>query len=121
MTDMSVLIKMEGKLVTIKKKTEGAADSYGDPAVTWTAEADQEWAWIQAATSAKSAEVLRTLAGDIDVSDYIGYLLPDTVIVSGDILEERDNRYEVGRILDIETFRVVSHKEAHLSLLQEGT
>lgn len=94
---------------------------YGDSPIIWTAESSQEYVWIQAATSVRSADVLKTLAGNIDVSDYLGYLLPDTVIVTEDILEAGSTRYKVGRILSMPLIGTVSHKEAHLSLMEEGT
>lgn len=94
---------------------------YGDPIITWTAESKQEYVSIQPATSVRSAEVLKTLAGNISTSDYIGYLLADSVIDTGNIIESGTIRYKVGRILSIPLFREISHKEAHLSLMEEGT
>ncbi len=119
---MRSLIKLHGSKVTIYKRTEGALDGHGDPAVTWTAEAKQERVWIQDTATASTPAVVRSLGGNIEVSKYIGYLLPDTVIVTGDNLEDEDGRrFRVGRILVIPLLRDPSHKEAHLMLMEEGS
>ena len=115
---MRSLIKLHGAKVTVIKKTEGSLDAYGDPAVTWTAEVDKEYVWIQHRTP----ETERTAAGNIDVSTSIGLLLPVTVIVTGDILQEDDGtRYKVGRVRSHPLIRDLSHKEAPLMIMTEGS
>lgn len=119
-SDMKKIIKTQGKVCTIYAKTEGSLDAYGDPAPTWTTENLTEKVWIQEARGVKNAEVLKTIAGNIDTSTYVGYLLPDTLIVEGRILEDEDgNRYKVNRVIEAWVY-TLSHKEAHLTLLREG-
>lgn len=118
---MRSLIKLHGSEVTIYKKNEGSLDAYGDPAIAWTPEDDKEYVWIQHAMSARSPQMNRTPAGNIDISTFIGLLFPTSVIVTGDILKEDSGiRYKVGRILNIPLIRDKSHKEAHLMLMTEG-
>lgn len=119
---MRSLIKLHGAKVTVYKKTEGSLDSYGDPAVTWTAEVDKEYVWIQQGSTARSPQTDRTAAGNINVSTAIGLLLPVSEIATGDILQEDDGtRYKVGRIQEFPLIRDLSHREAHLMLMTEGS
>ncbi|GAG14445.1 unnamed protein product [marine sediment metagenome] len=118
MSDMKGIIGLEGTLVTIRKKTKGAIGAYGDPVVTWTSESEKERVWIQAATTVRSPETSRTIAGNLDTSTYLGLLIPDTNIETGNILvEENGTRYKVGRILPITMVGEVSHNETLLSLM----
>ena len=120
-SDVEALIALQGGLVTISQKTEGAEDGYGDPAVTWTDRDDQERVWIQNIRGAKINEIARLMDGNLDISTYIGLLMTDTAIVTGNIVtDEDDRRFKVGKILSAKLFGYVSHKEAHLMFLEEG-
>ena len=114
-------MSLNGGLVTISQKTEGAEDGYGDPAVTWTDRDDQERVWIQNIRSAKLNEVAREMDGNLDISTYLGFLLTTTAIVTGNTITDEDGRrFKVGKILSAKLFGYVSHKEAHLMFLEEG-
>ncbi len=120
-SDVEALIALQGGLVTISQKTEGAEDGYGDPAVTWTDRDDQERVWIQNIRGAKINEIARLMDGNLDISTYIGLLMTDTAIVTGNIVTDEDGRrFKVGKILSAKLFGYVSHKEAHLMFLEEG-
>jgi len=121
MLDPTQFITDYGSLVTIKRKTEGEEDGYGDPAVTWTADDDQERVMIQIASRARVSGIITTLAGDIDESDFIGFLLPASTIVGGCILEAGDLRYQVNKVVSSRIDDDTSLKAAYLSLLEEGT
>ena len=120
-SDMEALINLEGGLVTISQKTTGDEDDYGDAAVTWTDRDDQERVWIQNIRSARFNETAREMSGNLDISTYLGFLLTTTAIVTGNIITDaHSRRFKVGKIISVTMFRAVSHKEAHLMLLEEG-
>lgn len=95
-------------------------DKYGDPIPTWTADADQERVMIQGARRALASGLDKTVAGSLEASEYIVYLLPDTTIIRGVILETEGLRYQVGKVVSSRIDASKSLKVASLSLLEEG-
>lgn len=95
-------------------------DKYGDPIPTWTADADQERVMIQGASRARASGLDHTVAGSLEASEYIGFLLPTTTITKGCILVDDGLRYQVGKVVSTRIDDSKSLKVTSLSLLEEG-
>ena len=120
MLDPTSFIMEYGSLVTIMRKTEGEEDDYGDPAVTWTADVRKERVMIQGASRARASGLVQTVAGSLEASEYVGFLLPATTITKGCILETEGLRYQVGKVVSSRIDDTKSLKVTSLSLLEEG-
>jgi hypothetical protein len=103
--------------------TEGAEDSYGFPAQTWSLRAT-ETVWLQravlVASSRGTAGVVLSIAGRIDESDFIGFFKSDSVVQRRDYLDVGGVKYDVLLVEPIYLIKTVSHVEAHVRRRDEG-
>jgi len=95
-------------------------DEYGDPIPTWTADVRKERVMIQGASRARASGLVQTVAGSLEASEYIGFLLPATTITKGCILVDDSLRYQVGKVVSSRIDDSKSLKVTGLSLLEEG-
>ena len=72
--------------LTISRPTEGAADDYGNPAVTW-ADVDTVLGRLEQRASQE-----RTDDQNVVSSDWVAYLPPDTIIYATDRLSDEHGR-----------------------------
>lgn len=121
MTQIDDLIELHGSSSDIYSESEGAADSYGDATPTWSKVATEK-VWVQPAWSVRSMspQIAESIAGRIDTSTYIGFFKSDTVAVERKFIQVATVKYEIVRFIDISLFGDLSHKEAHLKIMQEG-
>ena len=84
------LVTRTGEDVGIYRETEGALGAYGDPASTWALQATEKILITKPKASARDS-----VAGRIDDSAYIGYLLSTSVVRSHDFLLLDAVKYEV--------------------------
>lgn len=90
MTRADSMVRRKGEDVGIYRETEGAVGTYGDPASTWALQATEKILITRPKPSARDS-----IAGRIDESAYVGYLLSTSVVISHDYLLLDDIKYEV--------------------------
>lgn len=122
LTQMDTIIGLHGSEIDIYRKSEGAADEYGDPSETWTIQATEK-AWIQSTRNirfAREAQIRRGVAGIIDQFDYVGLFKSDSVVAKGNYVQVGSVKYSVETVEAASMLGAVSHIEAYLKLMVEG-
>jgi len=94
------MVKRTGENIAIYRETEGAVGSYGDPASTWSVVATEKILITRPRASVYRA--VDSIAGRIDQSEYVAYLLPATVAKSHDYLLLDTVKYE---IINVDTLK----------------
>ena len=110
------LVRRTGEDVGIYRETEGALGAYGDPASTWALQATEKILITRPKASARDS-----IAGRIDSSEYVAYLLPDTVVRSHDYLLLDAVKYEVIVIDTLKKRGTAFGRVAKLNKMTEGT
>jgi hypothetical protein len=123
MTVMDRLIGRHGSSVDLQYLTEGAEDSYGFPAQTWSWRAT-EMVWLQRASLVASGRgatgIVLTIAGRLDESDFIGFVKSGSVVQRDDWFEVGGVKYDVLLVEPQMLFNKVHHVEAHVRRRDEG-
>ena len=109
------LVKRKGENVGIYRETEGAVGTYGDPASTWALAATEKILITRPKASARD-----TIAGRIDNSEYVAYLLSDSVTRGHDYLLLDDVKYEVVHVDTLKKRGTAFGKIANLARMTEG-
>jgi len=110
------LVRRTGENVGIYRETEGAVGAYGDPASTWDLQATEKILITRPKASARDS-----IAGRIDDSEYVGYLLSDSVVMSHDYLLLDSIKYEVINADTLKKRGTAFGRVAKLSKMTEGT
>ncbi len=110
------LVKRTGEDVGIYRETEGVVGSYGDPASTWALQATEKILITRPKASARDS-----IAGRIDDSEYVAYLLSDSVARSHDYLLLDSVKYEVINVDTLKKRGTSFGKVAKLNRMDEGT
>ena len=84
------MVRRTGENVGIYRETEGVVGAYGDPASTWALQATEKILITKPKASYRDG-----IAGRIDDSAYVGYLLSDSVARGHDYLLLDSVKYEV--------------------------
>jgi len=105
------MVKRTGENVAIYRETEGAVGSYGDPASNWSVVATEKMLITR-----PRANAVDSIAGRIDKSEYVAYLLPATVARSHDYLLLDTVKYE---IINIDTFKKRGTNFGHVAQLKK--
>ena len=111
-------IAVHGSTATIKRRTAGSENDYGDIEYTWAYLSSTEKVWIQPIQLARANPRFEyTLAGVSDETTHVGYMGTDTTIQERDILADT---YVVLKKIPISIFGGLIGYEAHLQQLEEG-
>ncbi len=115
MTRADSMIRRKGENVGIYRETEGAVGSYGDPASTWALQATEKILITRPKPSARDS-----IAGRIDDSAYVGYLLSTSVARSHDYLLLDAVKYEVINVDNLKNRGTGFGKVSTLKRMDEG-
>ncbi len=110
------LVRRTGENIGIYRETEGIIGSYGDPASTWALQATEKILITRPKASARDS-----IAGRIDDSEYVGYLLSDSVARGHDYLLLDSIKYEVVNVDTRKKRGTAFGKIAKLNKMDEGT
>ena len=100
----------------IYRETEGVVGAYGDPASTWALQATEKILITRPKASARDS-----IAGRIDDSEYVAYLLSASVARSHDYLLLDAVKYEIINVDTLKKRGTDFGSVAQLRRLEEGT
>jgi len=109
------LVRRTGEDVGIYRETEGALGAYGDPASTWALQATEKILITRPKASARDS-----IAGRIDSSEYVAYLLSTSSVASHDYLLLDSVKYEVITVDTLKKRGTDFGKIAQLKKMTEG-
>jgi len=116
MTDIDVLVDLEGVSVDIYRESKGAEDNYGDRAPTWTLQASE-----RAIIQPRRARPYQSLAGRFADADYLGLFTSDSDVQANDYILYGSTKYAVLHVDTVTLQGSTLHLEAMLKLMEEGT